>query len=507
MTTQTPPRIILHSDLHLESGPFTYPNSINDGAVAVFAGDVCSGEGGPAALKGMTPLPKVYVAGNHEFWGGDYYERLDAIKVQAKVNGVHFLENQAVVVEGVRFLGATLWTDYGGGHPALMSYGLWNMRDHVKITAKKWWTPANRARFLRKFGEHALGHFDGKFNPLLAMELHKKSKAWLKKMLAQPFNGPTVIVSHHAPSYESLLRAGIHDYALNREAWHHRRSDDLNLTKVGSYASDLMTDLRYELTGAGVVLWCHGHLHQAMHYGVSGVQVATNPRGRVHAPLTKDSARAYSFFGMSLSDADIERSQQAHAENPEDGDGFDYSKSRSFSLVESGYQVVADEHLKALTELEAFRAELRDLQGFACSKRPAIADLAGHRADTLWAGVLNTTKRFAETLLKQMGPRESFSLGLDWMLGSCQLVKHREIAAYENTGDYSSLLRWKQLELDRSAEERKMFGFTPERHTAKAHLKFIEHKTATLIKVLKRAPSACLKLKAERERMHRFSFS
>ena len=82
------PLIVLHSDLHLESGPFTLPEPPTGPAVAVFAGDVCSGDGGPAALRSITGLPAVYVAGNHEFWGGDYFERLAAIKTETTTQGL-----------------------------------------------------------------------------------------------------------------------------------------------------------------------------------------------------------------------------------------------------------------------------------------------------------------------------------------------------------------------------------------------------------------------------------
>ena len=257
MSQATLPCILLHSDLHLESGPFSLPSPPAESAVAVFAGDVCSGDAGPGTLRSLTALPAVYVAGNHEFWGGDYFERLDAIKAAAKTQGIHFLENQSVVIAGVRFLGATLWTDYGGGDAALMSYGLWHMRDHVKITAKQWWTEKNRARFVKQFGNHALERFEGNFNPLLAMDLHRKTKSWLKRELAKPFPGPTVIVTHHGPSPKSV-----------------------HPKYAGSPANPAFnSDLEHVMHELGPALWLHGHVHDSFDYRVGATRVVANPRG------------------------------------------------------------------------------------------------------------------------------------------------------------------------------------------------------------------------------------
>ncbi|KVP96444.1 hypothetical protein WJ97_11180 [Burkholderia ubonensis] len=507
MEKQPLPRILLHSDLHLESGPFTLPPAPEGPAVAVFAGDVCSGDGGPAALRALSNLPTVYVAGNHEFWGGDYFERLAQLETRAKEHGIHFLENRAVVIHGVRFLGATLWTNYGGGHEALMSYGLWHMRDHQAITANSWWSEPNKARFVKQFGEHALERFEGKFNPLLAMELHKKTRAWLKRELAKPFDGPTVVVTHHAPAFDSLRRAGIHEHALNRDAWVRRMNDDLNLTKVGSYASEILPDLHYELSQAGVLFWAHGHLHHAMHYGVHGIQVAANPRGRVHKPLTKESARGFGWFGVSLSDADIERSQQAHRENPEDGDGFGYEKARSFDLAEPGYRVIEAAHQQVLETLEERRAELKALRPLVRSKRAAVVDLAGHRADTVSAAILKAVREFAESMSAQLGHAHHSTRHLDWLLSDCKLAGFREFAALESTGDYESLLIWRRIEEERTPAERERFGFHPGRYSAKSHLAHVEEQATKLMKALRKVPKACEQLRRDHLRMHRYCAS
>ncbi|MBU9199843.1 metallophosphoesterase [Burkholderia multivorans] len=499
------PRILLHSDLHLESGPFTLPDSSDTSpAVAVFAGDVCSGDGGPAALRALSTLPTVYVSGNHEFWGGDYFERLDAIRARAKEFGVHFLENDAVVLEGVRFLGATFWTNYGGRDDALLSYGLWGMRDHRKIKAARWWTSENRARFVKQFGEHALEKFEGMFNPLLALELHRKSLAWLKRELDKPFSGPTVVVTHHAPSFESLRRAGISDLALNPDHWVRRMNDDLNLTKVGSYASDLLRELSSDLRQAGVRYWLHGHLHQAMHYGVRGILVATNPRGRVYAPLTKESARGFALFGYPVSDEEVERSQQEHRENPERGDGFGYDKSRAVDLNEPGMAVLEEAYQTVLEALESRRAELKALRPLARSKRSQIADLAAHRADTHWNAIMAAVRTFGVSMAEQLGHSYHDPERLDWLLHGCMLAKFNEFAHMSNRGDFEDTVHWRQIEEARTAEERARYGYRPEQFTAQHYLRQLEASAQKIATMLKRVPKACEALHKEKLCTHAY---
>jgi hypothetical protein len=41
-----------------------------------------------------------------------------------------------------------------------------------------------------------------RFRPQEAARLHHESRAFLTEILATPFNGPTVVVTHHAPHWE-----------------------------------------------------------------------------------------------------------------------------------------------------------------------------------------------------------------------------------------------------------------------------------------------------------------
>lgn len=179
--------IHLLSDLHNElrrNDPSPVQMADTGADVIVLAGDIDQGaEGVRWAVRESNRLgtPVLYVAGNHEHYGGDIGANLRAMRRAAQGSGVHFLENDRVDLGGVRFLGCTLWTDYraceGWDQTALMTLAGARLPDH---------------RLIRSGG--AL------FSPALALRRHRRSLRWLREQLAMPFAGPTVVISHHGPS-------------------------------------------------------------------------------------------------------------------------------------------------------------------------------------------------------------------------------------------------------------------------------------------------------------------
>jgi len=112
-------------------------------------------------------------------------------------------------------------------------------------------------------------------------------------------------------------------------------------------------------------------------------------------------------------------------------------------------------------------------------------------------------------MAKQLGSSQRASAReLDWLLSDCKLTTNfREFAGMTNLADYESLVRWRELEEERSPEQRERFGYHPERYSAKSHLKSIEHRAAKLEKALRRAPQACVQLRRDFLRVHRYSQS
>ena len=187
------------SDLHLGRHDEDIDLDIPDADACVVAGDLYQPLLGSLRMLGTRVakrMPVVFVAGNHEFYG-DSYTRGRSLAHSDPVPGVHFLDDAVVVIDGVRFVGATLWTDYalyaGGLSPkgadieiaSAMETAGRLIRDHSRIRvggdgAAHWWTPSDARR------------------------VHQRSKAFIEFALAQPFDGPTVVVTHHAPHAGSV---------------------------------------------------------------------------------------------------------------------------------------------------------------------------------------------------------------------------------------------------------------------------------------------------------------
>ncbi|NKK72473.1 phosphatase [Rhizobium leguminosarum bv. viciae] len=237
-------RIWIVSDLHLEfQEPFEEPPPDNVD-VLVCAGDVMT-KGVVPSIKWLAKfapdIPVVFVAGNHEFYDSCLQsDILEAREAARSHPHLHFLENEAVEIGGVRFIGGTLWTDFRlfGRNPSVhMSYAQSGMNDFKKIKFSK--APYR------------------KFKPIDAYRKHVKTRDFIAAQLREHAGLKTVVVTHHAPSPRSIAPSFRHD------------------PLSACYASDL-DDLLCE---AGPTLWVHGHLHHRNDYMVGNTRVVSNARG------------------------------------------------------------------------------------------------------------------------------------------------------------------------------------------------------------------------------------
>jgi predicted phosphohydrolase len=97
------------SDLHLGFGAMDWP--VNDADVVVLAGDISRPREAVAwALRFDKPV--LYVPGNHEFYGSSIDGALEELQHLCTGTQVQVLDQRETVLGGVRFLGATLWTDF-----------------------------------------------------------------------------------------------------------------------------------------------------------------------------------------------------------------------------------------------------------------------------------------------------------------------------------------------------------------------------------------------------------
>lgn len=233
-------KLALYSDLHLEFSDWTPPTV--DADVVVLAGDISTGTKAVAwAVAHFAGQPILYVPGNHEFYGHNVSTLPTKLREAAAGSNVHMLMRDELILDGVRFLGCTLWTDYrlysdrmGRAQTIAMDEARSSLNDHRKI---------------------GFGSNHERFSPHRALQQHDLDKQWLADRLTRPFDGKTVVITHHAPSLRSVAPEFIGD----------------SLTPC--FASNL------ESMMAGADLWGHGHTHNAVDYRVGQTRVVCNPRG------------------------------------------------------------------------------------------------------------------------------------------------------------------------------------------------------------------------------------
>ena len=261
--------IQLLSDLHLESNPHFRATPLPGADVLVLAGDIGSYQNGsllsslaindfgltqfsplPVSQGGADwPTPVFFLPGNHEYDGLDFDETHLRLRETCERLGMVWLERETVVLQGVRFVSSTLWADFDAMSTDKARHEEVTLGEQLKGREK-----AFRAAnfYLKK------NHTFRAAEPLLASDIREealKSQAWLREALAVPFTGPTVVVTHFAPS---LLSADPRYGLVPGTAGFCNSLDEL-------------------LPFANV--WLHGHVHCPIDYIQHGCRVVANPLG------------------------------------------------------------------------------------------------------------------------------------------------------------------------------------------------------------------------------------
>lgn len=261
-------KIQLLSDLHLETHPEFRAQPVPGADLLVLAGDIGSYQAGSQLLArgeadfGLArfsplptgqggagwPTPVVFVPGNHEYDGLDFDEAHAGLRAACQRWGIGWLERECLVIQGVRLVGTTLWTDF---ESLLQMPG---MKAETAAQRQSLMDKAHRAAnfYLHKTGTQWRGA------PMLAGEVREQALAcqrWLKQALATPFEGPTVVVTHFAPTLASAdprygFTAGTAGFCNALDA--------------------LLPQAR---------LWLHGHLHCPVDVVQSGCRIVANPLG------------------------------------------------------------------------------------------------------------------------------------------------------------------------------------------------------------------------------------
>jgi predicted phosphodiesterase len=248
-------RLNILSDLHLSQGELPWPN--NNADLVILAGDIARPAKAIAWAAGITK-PVLYVPGNHEFYNSSVSSALAELKQRCIGSNITILDNDAVIIDGVRFLGTTLWTDfllYGDGVRRSMAIeeALRHMYDFSRIEAA-----TATAKHL---------------TPMESVDFFNANSAWLEYQFVTPWAGPTVVITHHAPSPKSI---------------HPRFSESLLNPCFVSNAEHLVAK-------SDACLWVHGHTHDSFDYVLHQTRVVCNPRG-----YARDGINENARFDMDL---------------------------------------------------------------------------------------------------------------------------------------------------------------------------------------------------------------
>ncbi|MEE7439204.1 metallophosphoesterase [Methylobacterium oryzae] len=265
-------RIFPISDLHLERrrlDRIVPPAEPFD--LLACPGDLHEGhpERGLAALLHLAQgRPIVLVPGNHERYAptGDRRtapELIAALEAEVgRLNGlgarIHLLQHaRSCVIDGVRFVGTTLWSDWTLAGRWLAPDAPNRPDDPVAYAASRMTDPVTGSR--EYLG--SIRKADGSpWQPADAMAEHRIERAALHAALRTPHDGPTVVVTHHPASPLAADRF--------------RDAPGVPWWVPAFYASTALDDLA---EAERPELWISGHFHAGHDLRIGRCRWISNP--------------------------------------------------------------------------------------------------------------------------------------------------------------------------------------------------------------------------------------
>jgi Icc-related predicted phosphoesterase len=185
----------------------------------------------------------IYIMGNHEHYHGKFDKSAAVIRETLgylNIRNVHLLDRDTVEIDGVHFVGGTMWTDCNKGDP-MTQYHLEHCMTDFRV--------------IRIAGENFK-----KFLPMRTVIEFTKTRDYFKTVIDNlPKDSKIVVCSHHAPSHLSIHEIYKNDTLMN-----------------GGYSSDLS---EFILDRPQIRAWTHGHMHNNFDYVVGDTRVMCNPHG------------------------------------------------------------------------------------------------------------------------------------------------------------------------------------------------------------------------------------
>lgn len=231
-------KIQLLSDLHLDK---SQTDLLTDNAdIVLIVGDTTyQDHHWDILFQKLNGKPTIIVPGNHDYDGWDVATRDGQIKELAKdYPNVHYLNNESIVLQGIKFIGSCLWTDLASEYPHMPE------KDVLRYISA-----IGHLNTIRENGK--------KFTSQNILDLHYKARAYLEYELLKNRPSPSipvVVATHFAPSKNSVAK----NYKLSNNSYH-------------------VVDME-ALMGFSDV-WVHGHVHDSFDYTIEGTRVISNPRG------------------------------------------------------------------------------------------------------------------------------------------------------------------------------------------------------------------------------------
>lgn len=233
-------QIQLISDIHIERG-FNYRLIKNTGSdVLVLAGDV--GVGVHLTNRVLQHFADIfpyviYVFGNHEFYSSDMNHTKTQIKESVyHLSNVHILDASSVIINNVKFVGATLWTNFKNGDPNV----IWESSRYI-----------SDFQYISKNGKP--------FTPMDAINEFTRDAAFIKSEVSSTRDMQCVVVTHFLPSFACI-------------ASQYRDSGNLNYY----FASELGNEIAMM---DNVPFWMFGHTHYNIDVTIGQTRCIANPYG------------------------------------------------------------------------------------------------------------------------------------------------------------------------------------------------------------------------------------
>ena len=221
--------------------------------VLLLAGDIHVGAKALPWIEIMCKRFKhvVYILGNHEFYGQEWYKTKEFWGA-VRGHNLTVLDDGMVIIDDVRIVGGTLWTALRDQTDDV-GFTVWNGKQSMtdyRVTKINY----------KKTGQYRRLH------PFDTIEAHEHTVEYIKTILETPFDGKTIVMTHHLP-HEKCVAERFKGSELN---------------------AFFVSNLDYIIENFDIDVWCHGHTHDNVDVEVHGTRILCNPMGYHGVALNQD---------------------------------------------------------------------------------------------------------------------------------------------------------------------------------------------------------------------------